>query len=121
VRARAKSPGACRAYKTFYSPLAIAMPVGRHGSGRFGPKSAESLFFFFRIALLETIDTAGRVNKLLLARKERMAFRANFDVKTFFGRSRLNDLAAGANDRCFFVFWVNVLFHFPSYSLIVLT
>lgn len=52
------------------------------------------------IALVESIDTAGRINQLLLAGKERMAVRANFHMKVFAQRrTRFESVPTGTDDR----------------------
>src|SRR5512133_279104 len=51
-----------------------------------------------RVALLEAVDTAGRVDQLLLAREERVAFRADLDAEVALGRTGLPGFAARAVD-----------------------
>ena len=67
---------------------------------------------------LEFIHAAARVNKLLLAREERMALGANVNsLLAAFGGHGLNDLAASAPDDALFVLGVDSLFHvrFPRF------
>ncbi len=65
----------------------------------------------FGKALLEAFHAAGRVDKLLLAGKERVAAGANFKANAGFGRARLERVSASANDRAFYVIGVNSCFH----------
>jgi hypothetical protein len=68
--------------------------------------------WFFAVALVEAIDASGGIDQLLLAGKERVASRTNFDVQvTFLGRASLESLAARAGDVNFNVFWVYSWFH----------
>ena len=67
---------------------------------------------FLAVALVEAIDASCGIDQLLLAGKERVASGTNFDVQvTFFGRARLERLAARAGDGNINVFWVNSWFH----------
>ena len=68
--------------------------------------------WFLAIALVKAIDTSGGIDQLLLASKERVASRTNFNVQvTFLGGASLERLAARAGDRDINVFWVNSWFH----------
>src|SRR6478672_9289527 len=65
-----------------------------------------------RVFLLEFFYAAGRVDDLLLARIERMALGAHFNVQVFaHGRARLELAAATADDVYLFVFGVNFCSH----------
>src|SRR6266852_7241143 len=65
------------------------------------------------IAPIESIDAAGGVDQLLLARKERMAGRADFHVQfAFTSRTRLESLATGTGHCYLIVFRMNSGFHF---------
>ncbi len=67
---------------------------------------------FLAIALVEAIDASRRIDQLLLAGKERVASRTNFNVQvTFLGGASLERLAARAGDGNIDVFWVNSWFH----------
>ena len=73
--------------------------------------------WFLAIALIEAIDSPGSIDQLLLAGKERVASRANFDVQVaFLGRAGLERLAASAGNIYFDVFWVNSWFHLVTFS-----
>ena len=67
---------------------------------------------FLAIALVEAIDASCGIDQLLLAGKERVASRTNFNVQvTFLGRASLEGLATSAANGNFDVFWVNSWFH----------
>jgi hypothetical protein len=66
------------------------------------------LFVFFS----ETLDTAGRVDQLLLAGEKRMALGANFDADVLFGGSDLDGVAAGTLDGRGLIIRMDVCFHF---------
>jgi hypothetical protein len=77
---------------------------------------------FFRVLLtitpVEPIHAAGRIDQFLLARKERMAGRANFDMQVALaGRARLESLATGAGHGDLLIFRVNSRLHFISHLL----
>ena len=73
---------------------------------------------FLAIALVEAIDASCGIDQLLLAGKERVASRTNFNVQvTFLSGASLERLAARAGDGNINVFWVNSWFHF-DHSLI---
>ena len=61
--------------------------------------------------LFELVDTTACIDKLLLAGKERMALRANFNAQITLGGSGLYDFAACTGNRAFLVFGMNTLFH----------
>jgi len=67
--------------------------------------------------LLESLDSASRIDELLLARVERMAVRAYFSVDFLYSRARLKRVAAPAADDYLLVFWMNAFFHFISPNL----
>src|SRR5205823_14918210 len=62
-------------------------------------------------ALLETLDSAAGVHELLLARVERMAVRADLDVKLRLRRPRLECVSARARDRGEDVLGMDVSLH----------
>jgi hypothetical protein len=67
---------------------------------------------FRRVLLAEFIDAAAGIHNFLLARVERMAIGANFDLQILAnGRASLEMVAAGASDRDDFVIWMNAGFH----------
>ena len=67
---------------------------------------------FLAIALVEAIDASRGIDQLLLAGKERVASRTDFDVQvTFLGGASFEGLAARAGNRDFNVFWMNSWFH----------
>lgn len=52
------------------------------------------------IALVESIDASGRIDELLLARKERMTVRTNFHMKVFAQRrTRFERVSTGTDHR----------------------
>jgi hypothetical protein len=64
------------------------------------------------VLLAEFVDAAAGVDGLLLARVERMAVRAHFDLQILAQRgARQEIIPAGAGDRDFFVFGMNAGFH----------
>jgi hypothetical protein len=68
--------------------------------------------WFLAVALVEAIDASCGIDQLLLAGKERVASRTNFNVQvTFLGGASLERLAARAGDGNIDVFWVNSWFH----------
>src|SRR5438045_5413432 len=70
-------------------------------------------FRLLAVALVEAVDSARRVHKLLLAREERVALRADFDVYVaLLRRARLERVAAGAVNRDVVVVRMNPLLHF---------
>jgi hypothetical protein len=73
------------------------------------------------ITPVKAIDAAGRINQLLLARKKRVAGRANLNVEIALARrTRLKSLAARAGNSYFFIFRVNSGFHIISHLLMVI-
>ena|SRR5258707_11155408 len=77
-------------------------------SGRFGFGRR-----LLAIAPVESIDAAGRIDQLLLARKERVAGRTDFHVQlALTRRTRLKSLAAGAGHGYFVILRMNSGFHF---------
>ncbi len=69
------------------------------------------LLGFDIVAFLESVNTTAGVDKLLLARKERMAVGANIHAKVFLGGGSLNNFAACATDRRLLILGMNTLFH----------
>ena len=61
--------------------------------------------------LLESLDAAGRIDKLLLAGKERVAIRANFGMDRLCGAASLKCISAAAVHHHFFVFRMYSFFH----------
>src|SRR5260370_41401066 len=70
-------------------------------------------------ALVEALDAAGGVDDALLSGEERVAVAADLDVHVGLRRAGLPAVAAGAVDRGFDVVWVNLRFHFLSFSRFV--
>src|SRR5271170_832596 len=68
---------------------------------------------FVGIFLLESLDAAGRINQLLLAREEWVALRADFDADqlALCCRASLKRTAAGAMHRDGVIIGVNSFFH----------
>ena len=62
--------------------------------------------------LVEAVNTAARVNELLLAGEVRMALRANFHADVLLGGTRVNHIAASTGDGGLLVLRVNGFFHF---------
>src|SRR5437588_4078641 len=92
----------------------MALPFGNlcvralDARGRLGGR-----FRLLAVALVEAVDSARRVNQLLLACEERVALRADFDVYVaLLRRARLERVAAGAVNRDVVVVWMNSLLHF---------
>ena len=63
------------------------------------------------VALVEAVDAPFRIDELGLAREERMAGGAGVDAHRLHRRTGLEDMAAGAGDRGFFVLGMDVFFH----------
>src|SRR5215212_9426137 len=92
------------------------------------PHRASSVALFRRLdrlhgfllgeALLETIDAAGRINKLLLAGEERMALRTELDAELLAGGAGRPRLAARAVDVDLLILRMNLWFHELTSSLI---
>src|SRR2546423_4417006 len=75
-------------------------------------------FRLLTVALVKAVNSARRVHKLLLAREERVALRADFDVYVaLLRRARLERVAAGAVNRDVVVVRMNSLLHFVSSSV----
>ena len=53
---------------------------------------------YLLILVHEALDAAFGVHQLVLAREERMAIGANFDLDVRFGRARFDHVAASAAD-----------------------
>lgn len=64
-----------------------------------------------RILLVETLNTTGRVNQLLLSGIVWMTRRADFDVDVTNRRAGFKSIPAHAGNDRFSVFWVNIFFH----------
>src|SRR5919201_510994 len=60
---------------------------------------------------LETLDTAARVDELLLARVERVAVRADLDVQLGLGGARLERVPTGTRHGCDHVLGMDVSLH----------
>ena len=68
------------------------------------------------VLLAEFVDATGSVEDLLLARVERMAVRADFDLEVVSqSRPRLEGVPTGAGDGDFFVFRMRIGFHGSLY------
>jgi hypothetical protein len=65
----------------------------------------------FAVFLLESFYSAGRIDKFLLARVERMAHRAYLSMDFIRRASRLESIAATATNNYLFIFWMYLLFH----------
>lgn len=82
----------------------------------------EKLLFFFRrlvdialaVFLLESFDSAGCIDELLLAGVERMAHRANVCADILDRTAGLESISAAAFYFNGIVFWMYVFFHFLS-------
>ena len=82
-----------------------------HGSGLFRGRGA---FGFFTVALVEAVDTSRGINELLLAGKERVAVRADFDVQVLAQRrAGPEGVPAGTDHRDLVVIRMYFSFHFP--------
>ena len=69
--------------------------------------------------LLELVNASAGINKLLLAGKERMALRANFNADdTALGRTGLDFFAACALDSDFAIVGMESFFHFYDTSIL---
>src|SRR6185369_95065 len=78
-------------------------PFGRFAVGRAGLAG---------VLLTEFVDAAAGVDDLLLARIERMAVRADFDLQVVTeGRARVEGVPAAAGHRDLFVLGVDSVFH----------
>jgi len=67
---------------------------------------------FNLIALLESLDAPGRIQHAPLAREERVAVAANFDLELLPGGTRGESIPAGADYLGIsIVLWMNFLFH----------
>ena len=68
------------------------------------------------VLLAELVDATGGVEDLLLARVERMAVRADFDLQVVSqSRARLERIPARAGDTDFFVIGMRIGFHGSLY------
>ena len=63
------------------------------------------------VTLLETVNTSASVHKLLLARKERMALGANFNLELTLDGTALEGLTASATNDALTVIGVDILLH----------
>lgn len=64
------------------------------------------------IALLESVNASAAVNKLLLAGKERVALRADFDLDIGLCGTRFDYVSASALNRGRLICGMNSLFHY---------
>ncbi len=69
----------------------------------------------FGVALLVLLDPTSRINKLLLAGKERVTGGADLDFHLVHNRSHLYFIATCAHCSDFMIFWVDTFFH-SSYT-----
>src|SRR2546423_1808537 len=97
----------------------MALPFGNLCVRAFGRRGRlRGRFRLLAVALVEAVNAARRVNQLLLAREERVALRADFDVDVaLLRRARLERAAAGAVDVRRVVVGMNSLLHFVSSSV----
>ena len=63
---------------------------------------------------MESLHSAGGIDQLLFAGKERMAFRTDFEMDLRFGGSGLKRLAASALHNGFDVLGMDIRFHYAS-------
>src|SRR4029453_12067428 len=87
-------------------------PAGRGGRRR--RRHAEALrggLFLLLVAPCETLDAAGGVDELLLAREERVALGADLETQVLARRPGHELLAASAADGHFLVFGMDALLH----------
>lgn len=76
------------------------------------PGPTPPLQLFHVVFLLETLDSAAALRRLLLSGIERMASGTDFNTQLLLCGTRLEGIAAGASyNRFFIVFRVNSLFH----------
>lgn len=70
-------------------------------------------FVLLAVTTVEFINTSARLNLLLFAGVERMAFRANveFDNVAFLGGAGYESCAASANRGCLVIIGMYILFH----------
>src|SRR5690606_28952453 len=88
------------------------IPLRRNSSGARAPCARLSAGGGGRVLLAEFVDAAGGVDDLLLARVERVAGRAHFDLKGVAERrARLERVPAGAGHADFRVVRVRVGLH----------
>lgn len=81
----------------------------------------EKLFLLHAIFLQELLNSAFGIDKFLLAGEEWVTARTDFDMDRFFGRSRVDNVAAGASDRGVSVFRMDSGFHFgmlPRFNIL---
>src|SRR5437763_15534569 len=92
----------------------MALPFGNLWVRALGRRDVfRRRFRLLAVTLVEAVYSARRVHKLLLAREERVALRADFDVYVaLLRRARLERVAAGAVDCDVVVVWMNSLLHF---------
>jgi hypothetical protein len=69
---------------------------------------------FQAIPLIEAIHAPARINQLLLARKERVAFGADFNLQVFARRTSGKRFAAGARDRTRMILGMYAFLHLHS-------
>ncbi len=72
----------------------------------------------FRILLVESLNTTGRVKQFMLSGVVRMTRRADFDVDITHRRAGFKCVAANADNNRFSVFWVNFGFHDKTFYLV---
>ena len=66
---------------------------------------------FLGVTFLEALDAAGGVHQFLLAREERMAFRANGNGHGRRRRNSLGDMTTGTGQFYGVKLWMSVFFH----------
>jgi hypothetical protein len=83
--------------------------------------SSRDLILLLCILLLEAFNTTRRVYQFLLAGKERVAVRADFNVNLLLGRTCRPGCATSTNNMTFLIFGMDTWFHFNfSFALIKL-
>ena len=103
VGRRSRKDMVCLSYKKQKAAVAALVVLPGRNLGRL----AQTTEF-----LAELLDATGSIDDLLLARVERMAVRAHFNVQRFVhGRLGRELLTAGAGDFDFFVFGMDTRLH----------
>ena len=97
-----------RLHECVYLPhVAISGHVNKNKRARSPPVSS----LFQIIFAFKTIDTAACVDEFLLAGKERMAFRTNFNAEILFHRPSFKRIAAGTGYPGDFIIRMDSCFH----------
>ena len=78
----------------------------------FGTKLCTERFSSLKSVLfLKAIYASAGIDELLLAREERVAFRADFNADILLRGTGLYDFTAGTTDCCFFVLRMDAFLH----------